>query len=204
MHGHSIRIFVSTYRRLEAVSGSSGTGNGSVSFSAAPNPAASSRSGRVLVNGQPFTVTQAGVAFTSIRMRCGGPQLTDASGNVWSSDGAANYSVTNAAIANTNTPALYQTDAWSTSTLQYSFNVPNGSFTVKLKFAESYLTQRNQRVVNILVNGNLVASGFDILAYTNPNTAYDLSIPVNVTNGQITISLVPVTGTAKINAIEID
>jgi hypothetical protein len=47
-------------------------------------------------------------------------------------------------------------------------------------------------------------ANFDILAYTSPNTAYDVSIPVSVTNGQIVIQLVPVTGAAKVNGIEID
>jgi len=100
-------------------------------------------------------------------------------------------------------PALYQTEAWSTGTLQYQFAVPNGSFTVKLRFAEFYMTQRGQRTFNIVINGVTYYSSFDILAAVAPNTADDVSIPVVVGNGQITIQLVPVTGPAKINAIEI-
>ena len=42
-----------------------------------------------------------------------------------------------------------------------------------------------------------------ILAVTSPNTAYDMTIPVVVNNGQITIQLVSVTGAAKLNAFEI-
>ena len=189
---------------LNITSGSSGNGNGSVSFSVGGNPSVSSRTGHLVVNGQSFTVTQSGQGFSGIHVRCGGPQLTDGNGTVWSSDNASTYSVTNSSIANTNTPALYQAETWSTGALQYSFNVPNGSFTVTLKFAEFYLTQRGQRVANIYVNGNLVSSNFDILANTGPNTAFDLSIPVNVTSGQVTISIVPVNGSAKIDAIQIN
>jgi hypothetical protein len=100
--------------------------------------------------------------------------------------------------------ALYQTEAWSTGTLQYQYSVANGSRTVVLKFAESYMTASGQRQFNIVVNGTTYYASFDILGHTSPNTAYDVSIPVGVSNGQITIQLQSVKGPAKINAIEID
>jgi Malectin domain/Chondroitinase B len=144
-----------------------------------------------------------GAPFTPIRIHCGGPQLTDASGNVWLPDNAQNRNVTNATIANTSTPALYQTEAWSNSLLQYQFTVPNGPFTVKLHFAEFYRDRPGQRTFNIIVNGTTYFSNFDILAAVATNTAYSVSIPVMVSNGQIAIQLVPVSGPAKIDAIEI-
>jgi len=144
-----------------------------------------------------------GATFTPIRIRCGGPQIIDNIGNVWLPDNAPNVNVTNAPIANTGTPALYQTEAWSKSTLQYQFTVPNGPLTVKLHFAEFYRTRPGQRTFNIVVNGTTYFSNFDILAAAPPNSAYDVTIPVTVSTGQITIQLVPVLGPAKINAIEI-
>lgn len=189
---------------LTITSGFTGNGNGTVGFSVSANGGTGSRIGHVTAGGQQYTVTQSGTAFTSIRINCGGPQITDPSGNVWVTDNATNYSATNAAIANTTTPALYQKDAWSTGTLQYQFSVPNGSFTVTLKFAEFYLSARGQRVFNIVVNGTTLLAGFDILANASGmNAAYDVSLPVTVTNGQITIQLVPVTGTPKVNGIQI-
>jgi len=182
---------------------SAGTGNGTVSFSVTANQGTSARTGHLTIGGLTFTVTQAGVSFSPIRVRCGGPQYTDPSGNVWAPDNAPNYNVTNAAIGNTATPALYQTEAWSSGTLQYQFAVPNGSFTVKLHFAEFYLTHPGERTFNIVVNGTTYFSSFDILSAVAPNMADDLSIPVVVNNGQVTIQLVPVNGPAKVNAIEI-
>ncbi|HEY6390811.1 MAG TPA: malectin domain-containing carbohydrate-binding protein [Bryobacteraceae bacterium] len=182
---------------------SAGTGNGTVSFTVTANPGTGSRTGHLTIGGLTFTVTQAGVSFSPIRVRCGGPQYTDGSGNVWAPDNALNYNVTNAAIGNTNTPAIYQTEAWSSGTLQYQFAVPNGSFTVKLHFAEFYLTHPGERTFNIVVNGTTYYSSFDILSAVGVNTADDLSIPVVVNNGQVTIQLVPVNGPAKVNAIEI-
>jgi YVTN family beta-propeller protein len=184
----------------------SGSGGMNVTFSATSN-LSSARTGHITAGGQTYTVNQAGAAttFTPIRVRCGGPQLTDSAGHVWVSDNASNYSVTNASIGNASPlMALYQTEAWSTGTLQYQYSVANGSRTVVLKFAESYMTASGQRQFNIVVNGTTYYASFDILGHTSPNTAYDVSIPVGVSNGQITIQLQSVKGPAKINAIEID
>src|SRR5258708_39877760 len=114
-----------------------------------------------------------------------------------------NVNVTSAAIGNTAMPALYQTEAWFTGTLQYQFTVPNGSFTVKLHFAEFYMTQRGQRTFNIVINGSTYYSSYDILSAVAPNTPDHVSIPVVVSHGQVTIQIVPGVGPAKINAIEI-
>jgi hypothetical protein len=72
-----------------------------------------------------------------------------------------------------------------------------------LKFAEIYLTLRGRRVFDIAINGATVYGSFDILALTSPHTALDQVFPVNVTDGQITIVLSPVTGSPKLNGIEI-
>jgi hypothetical protein len=188
---------------LTITAGFSGSGNGTISFSLSGNPGTGPRTGNLTIGGQNFAVTQAGQAFVPVRVRCGGPQVTDANGNVFSPDNSTNYSVTQHAIGNTTSPALYQTDTWSTSTLQYQYTVPNGSFNVKLHFAEFYLMAAGKRVFNIVVNGVTNNANFDIYAVAGPNIAYDVVIPVVVNNGQITIQLVPVTGTVKLNAFEI-
>ena len=193
----------SQWLSITAPAGLSGSGNGTVSFAVTANQATGSRTGNLTIGGQNFAVTQAGVAFSAIRVKCGGPQFTDGNGNVWSAGGEPNYNVTTSAISGTTMPALYQSEAWSTGTLQYQFVVPNGSFTVKLHFAEFYETQNGTRTFNIVVNGTTYYSSYDIRAAVGPMAADDLSIPVVVNNGQITIQIVPVTGRAKLNALEI-
>jgi len=189
---------------LTITNGFSGSGNGTVSYSAVANGGVSSRSGNLTVGGQTFAVSETGESFSPIRVRAGGPQYTDPSGNVWVSDNATNFSITNASITNTTMPVLYQSEAWSTGTLQYQYTVPNGTFNVTLKFAEFYMTAVGARTFNIVVNGNTQYSAFDILAHAGVmNAAYDVTIPVVVNDGQITIQLVPVVGAAKVNAIEI-
>ena len=188
---------------LSVTSGTGGNGNGTVAYSAAANLDLASQTGTLTIAAQTFTVTEGGDSFSPIFINCGGPSYTDPNNNVWIPDNAGNISSTTNTIANTTTPTLYQSDTWSTGTLQYQYSVPNGNYNVTLKFAEFYVLQAGQRQVNIVINGTTVQSAFDILAYTTPNTAYDLTFPVTVSTGQITIQLVPVVGTAKLNALAI-
>jgi hypothetical protein len=155
------------------------------------------------IGGQSFIATQAGSGFSGIRVNCGGPSITDSLGRVWSADDQRSRSITTAPIASTSDPAIYQKESWSMGPLAYQFSVPNGTYTVKLKFAEIYMTQAGQRVFDIAINGNAVHSRFDILSQTGPNTALDQSYSVNVTDGQISIRLTPVTGTPKLSGIEV-
>jgi hypothetical protein len=146
--------------------------------------------------------------FTPVRVNAGATTAyTDALGQVWEADtgatGGYGFS-TSTAIAGTTTPALYQTERWSNGPLQYNFAVPNGSYTVRLKFAEIYLTQPGQRVFNIVINGQLVAASFDPIAAAGAaNTAVDRSYTVTVAGGQIAIALNPIVQNPKISAIEI-
>jgi glucose/arabinose dehydrogenase len=153
-----------------------------------------------------FTATFTG-SFSPIRVNCGGGSYTDPQGQTWAADtgflsGTA-FSV-GSAISNTNSPTLYQSERYDSGTLQYSFNVPNGPYSVNLKFAEIFFTQSGQRKFNIIINGQTVAANFDVFAAAGgPNRAVDNSYPVTVSGGQIAIQLVSVVSAAKISAIEI-
>ena len=144
--------------------------------------------------------------FTAIRVNAGGPNYTDPSGNIWAADTGTSDGVsfsTGSDIANTTTPALYQSERWNGGTFQYQFNVPNGSYRVNLKFAEIYNTAAGQRVFNVNINGQPVLTNFDIFALAGANTALDRASTVNVTGGAITIEFVPIVSNPKISAIEI-
>jgi hypothetical protein len=149
-----------------------------------------------------------GSGFTPIRVRAGGGAVTDANGNVWAADtgfiGGYTYSDGNA-IPNTNTPALYQAQRYNIGApLEYRFTVPNASYSVTLKFAETYFTKAGQRVANVLINGQTVQQNFDIVAAAGgPNLAIDETYPVTVTNGVIDIQLTAVIQNPEVNAIQI-
>jgi hypothetical protein len=147
-------------------------------------------------------------SFAPIRVNAGGGAYTDSLGQAWLADTGyqqGGSSSTTASITGTSDPTLYQTEHYSTgSTLTYQFSVPNGTYTVNLKFAEIYYTSAGHRVFDVILNGTTVRSHLDVFATAGGgNIALDLAYPVTVANGQVTITLGAVLGFAKINAIEI-
>jgi hypothetical protein len=148
-------------------------------------------------------------ASSAIRVNAGGPAYTDPSGQVWSSDsgvpGSFAYSFTYSApgaIANTSLGPLYQ-DIRS-GPMTYSFTVPNGVYTVNLKFAEIWFTAAGKRLFNVAINGSPVLSNFDIFASAGgPRAAIDKQFSIPVSNGAISIQFTAVLDQPSVNAIEI-
>ena len=71
----------------------------------------------------------------------------------------------------------------------YSIPLTNGNYNVTLKFAETYWTAAGKRVFSVAMNGQTVISNLDIFAKVGKNAAYDVVVPVSVTNGTLNISL---------------
>jgi hypothetical protein len=158
----------------------------------------------------PFSITTVPV-FTPIRIDAGSASsYTDASGIVWSADanftGGGSVSSANA-VTGTPAAALYQTAHWgpnSGTPLTYQFSVPNGSYTINLKFDENVFTTAGQRVFNVVVNGQTVLPNFDIFARAGALfQAVDAAVPVTVSGGQISIQFVSVVANPRVCAIEI-
>jgi thermitase len=156
--------------------------------------------------------------FTPILVHSGGAAYTDSSGHNWAADtdftgGSAYNSVGSdagyvtatlgAPVGGTSDPALYQTCRFGD--FSYVFAVPNGSYSVVLKFAEIYFASPGQRVFNVAINGTPVLSNFDIFAQAGGSfVAVDRVFPVTVTGGQINVQFS--NGSAnwpEVNAIEI-
>jgi hypothetical protein len=148
------------------------------------------------------------VTFNPIRVDAGGGAFTDpATGNVWSADtgfaGGNTFSTTSTVTdtANPSQAPLYQTERYGNFT--YTFTVPNGTYTVTLKFAELYWTSTGQRIFNVVINGATVLSNFDIVAAAGgPLIAVDKVFTVGPTS-TITIQFTTVVDNAGVNAIQI-
>jgi hypothetical protein len=144
----------------------------------------------------------------SLRVRAGGPAYTDSQGHVWSADygysGVGGTYSTSAPIAGTSDQPLYQTERWTwPGGLGYDFTVPSGTYTVTLKFSENYATGRGQRVFNVVVNGQTMATNFDIYAAAGGGFhATDLQFTVSA-SATMSIQFVPVVGGPKVDAIAI-
>jgi len=148
----------------------------------------------------------------TLRVKAGGPSLTDTSGNVWQADigynGGSAYSTAATITAQAGDPRLYQTERYNSGNLQYSFtNVPNGTYTVNLYFAEIYSGCFNSgcRVFDVLVQGNNVLPTFDVYAAAGGgNVGIVRSTSAVVTNGTLTVTFqAPATQYPTISAIEI-
>src|SRR5207244_6226146 len=108
---------------------------------------------------------------------------------------------TSANIAGTRDQQLYTTERYGNFT--FTAQVPNGDYTVTLKFAEIHWSSAGQRVFNVSINGTQVLHDFDILTEVPPNTALDKTVPVSVANGTVTITFQTVVDNAKVSSLQI-
>ena len=154
-----------------------------------------------------------------IRVACGAYQpYTDKNGNLWLPDevkapGSSlspldgmtiermeTYEVPNVAF-----PQIFRTERYSMSA--YEFNLPNGRYTVRLHFAETFtgITGVGQRVYSFAVQGQKPEKDFDIFKEVGgPYKAIQREYKgVMVTDGRLRITFTPNVENPAINGIEI-
>jgi hypothetical protein len=154
-----------------------------------------------------LTPPASGSVFSPIRVNAGGVAFTDTQGRAWAADygfsGGSVYSTTTE-VTGADAPPLYRSERWSSTTFQYEFAVPAGSYQVTLKFAEIFFSSAGQRVFHIDLNGQRMAANFDpFVAAGGAYRAVDRRFVVSPVGGRITIQLVPVVSNPKISGIEI-
>lgn len=133
---------------------------------------------------------------------------TDSVGNVWQADegfdgGDSTERAADLQITNTADPAIFRTEHFGMNT--FSCNLPNGKYTVKLLFAETFdgVTAPGQRVFSMNVGGKQI-DDFDTFAKAGGgDTAYIESVDVDVTGGKLVITFTAKTQNPAINGIEI-
>ncbi len=143
-----------------------------------------------------------------IRIRAGKAEpVTDAEGNVWLADqgfeGGQTIERPDIQIANTRSPDLYRAERYSMDS--FTWPVPNGNYTVRLHFAETYegITGPGERVFSFNVQGREFKD-FDVWVKAGGFLkAYVEAVPIEVTDGNIKITFTPNVQNPQINAIEI-
>jgi hypothetical protein len=133
---------------------------------------------------------------------------TDAQGRLWSPDAAyatgGSLSTSTVAIANTSSAPLYQSFRYNWTDFAYHFPVANGTYSVRLLFAETQYASQGQRVFSVKLNGQNALTNFDVIAAAGgSNTAVDRIFPVTVTNDSIDLQLVQSVSNPMLSAIEI-
>lgn len=156
-------------------------------------------------------------AHPAIRVKAGIDEpLKDSKGIIWAADsffdGGTEVDRPDLQITGTDRPELYHSERYSMDS--YGFKVPNGKYLVKLHFSEDYdgITDPSMRLFTYAVKDGDAAKGKTIKEVKNFSPwkasgaqykAYVDSVPVNVTNGQITITFTPQVENPQINAIEV-
>ncbi|MFE1803307.1 S8 family serine peptidase [Streptomyces sp. NPDC059533] len=132
---------------------------------------------------------------------------TDVLGDAWSPDrkytaGSYGYQGngstldTNRAITGTQDQRLLRTAR--EGMYEYRFdNVPNGTYTVELGFAELSSTKPNKRVFDVLAEGRQVLPSLDIALEAGTYTALTRTYTVMVTDGVLNVRFVTHTGFGK-------
>ena len=144
-----------------------------------------------------------------IRIKAGSTEpFKDSSGNVWQAEvgfsgGDVAQRDAGTAIANTKDPGLFLSEHYSMDS--FSCAVPNGKYTAKLYFAETYegITDAGGRVFSFNVQGHDYKD-FDVWVKAGgANRAYVETVPVEVTNGTFKITFTSNVENPEINAIEL-
>jgi hypothetical protein len=157
----------------------------------------------------------------TIRINCGGNEFVDAQHHTWAGDrgyeGGTKYGgATPIKDAPAEMQILYQTSryAYGTQSFSYTFPMPNGSYSVKLMWAE-YRTAAEVSSLHMLYKMNVSLNGKQVLANFDPiaaaggvQTSYEKTFAVNVTRGEIQIVFAGQPGAgyvgSAINGIEIE
>jgi hypothetical protein len=164
------------------------------------------------------------VAALPLRINAGGPRYVDSSGKIWLADDyhltgytAAPSEVSTTDFPNTTNDVLYRTERFGGGTninpLSYAIRVPNGSYTVKLHFAEIYFCVSSNpcpnngvgaRVFDLKLEGTTVLPGYDIIVKAGGPLRYKVEeLQTSVNDGILNIDAAARANYAKISAIEV-
>jgi hypothetical protein len=143
-----------------------------------------------------------------VRIKAGpGDSFKDADGNTWLTDqGFADGDTIerpDVQIAGTKSPAIYRSERYSMTS--FSYPVPNGKYTVKLHFCETFdgITDKGQRVFSFNVEGQDFKD-FDVWVKAGGFLrAYVETVNVQVTDGKLDIKFTSNVENPQINGIEI-
>ncbi|MEV4175951.1 carboxypeptidase regulatory-like domain-containing protein [Nonomuraea sp. NPDC049709] len=140
--------------------------------------------------------------------------FVDAAGDTWTPDrkyvqGGHGYLTTqnrtqstSRTIAGTADQALFRTAR--ESMLEYRFdNVPAGTYTVELDFAEIRNTAMGKRVFDVLVEGQLAIPALDLALEAGTYTAVSRQYTVKVTDGQLNVRFATRQGATIVNALRV-
>ncbi|MDQ4141949.1 MAG: malectin domain-containing carbohydrate-binding protein, partial [Bacteroidota bacterium] len=172
---------------------------------------------KVTDNGSPtlsdqetITVTVLNTSGSIVRINSGGAAAATSLGS-FSADayfsGATSVSTTTSPIAGTSADILYQNNLRATDvggSFTYNIPVSNGTYTVKLHFAETFHTTAGQRKFNVKAEATAWLTNYDIVtAAGGAKAAVVASKNITVADGTLTLLFTSVVDKACVSAIEV-
>ncbi|GII32892.1 hypothetical protein Pmi06nite_63340 [Planotetraspora mira] len=149
-----------------------------------------------------------------IAIEAGGTKnVVDAAGDTWVADrkyttGGYGYVGTDKTytasktVAGTTEQSLFKTAREALLEYRYD-NVPNGTYTIELGFAETRNKRPGQRVFDVIAEGELAIPALDLALEAGANTAVNRQYTVRVTDGQLNVRFAERSGDTIVNVIRI-
>lgn len=132
---------------------------------------------------------------------------TDADGDFFAADdtGVGRRHSTEQDIQETEDDLLYQTEAYGRRDLNYDFEVGDGTYVVRLHFAEIWKPAFNEnvRLFDVSIENQIVADNLDLAAEAGALTALVKDFTVEVHDGKLDIDLHGDRQNPKLSALEI-
>ena len=152
------------------------------------------------------------------RVNCGDAKAyTDETGATWAADqvygegktwgavGGQTITREDLKIEGTKMPEVFLTERYSMTA--YRFDLPNGTYAVKLYFAETYsgITADGERVFSVSLQGKPVLTDFDVFKATGgfAKPVVQTFKNAEVTDGKLMIEFTPKVQNPEINGLEI-
>lgn len=145
----------------------------------------------------------------SNRVTASADGITDRAGHTWSARptrfGAPNISsgLAGKEVEGTDDDELYRTNGWGS--VGYLLDVPEAAtYHVRVLMAEDFFREPGARVFDIVAEGKTVAANVDIVkAVGDKGRAYDLTVDVPVTDGELSLKFVARVNNPLVSAIEV-
>lgn len=154
------------------------------------------------------TTPDQAVLPTSYMINCGGSAIV--AGTLWGGDdffsSGGTYGVTDSVAGSSNNP-MYQSERYgivAEGNLKYDLPLQQGSYLVRLHFAELFYTAVGARIFDIRVEGTDAVTDLDLIAVAGYLQAHVIELRVVLTDDELNLRFrFGAAGAPKINGIEI-
>lgn len=144
------------------------------------------------------------------RVNAGGPAFVDPEGNAWSADaffapGSGTFAAPGP-IDRTRLDPLYEDERSGipgAPPVRYSVPVSDGTYELRLHFAEIFFGWPGRRVADVVVEGVTRLAGYDVAREVGPRSADVRQFVVEVRDGVLDFHLTPVVGNPQLAGFEV-